>query len=300
MRHTVPILNLESESPEKFGEDSVHSRPKDACLVKIYPPVVTGSLIALDRDEILFGRDISCDYELSDDFASRRHAVIRWVDRNCMIVDQKSMNGTYVNDQRVGEQVLKSGDQIRIGHHIFKFLASDHVEAMYHEAVFEMMTVDALTKTYNRRYFEDAFLREINRSFRHGRQLGLLLLDIDYFKQINDTHGHLIGDELLAGVCKRVNSRVRNDEIFARVGGEEFALVIVECTLENLRRLGDELCELVGSKPFTSSKGDINVTISIGVAHALGSAPITMNGMLEQADKNLYEAKRLGRNRCCS
>lgn len=290
---------MDEDSAEKIGAESAVSRPKDACLVKIYPPVVSGSLIALDQEEMLFGRDISCDYELADDFASRRHAIFRWVDRNCVIVDQKSMNGTYVNDQRVAERVLKSGDQIRIGHHIFKFLASDHVEAMYHEAVFEMMTVDALTKTYNRRYFEDTFIREINRSYRHGRQLGLLLLDIDFFKQINDTHGHLIGDELLAGVCKRVRSRVRNDEIFARVGGEEFALVVVECSLENLRELGNDLCELVRQEPFPSSKGNIPVTISIGVAHALGSAPITMNGMLDLADRNLYEAKRAGRDRCC-
>ena len=299
MRHTVPLLNLDDE-PEEFGGPEIHSsRPDDACLVKIYPAVVSGSMISLDRDEMLFGRDVSCDYELADDFASRRHAVFKWINGECVLIDQKSMNGTYVNDKKISECVLKPGDQIRIGHNIFKFLDSDDVEAVYHEAVFEMMTVDALTKTYNRRYFEDAFSREISRCCRHGRPLGLLLMDIDHFKKINDTHGHLIGDELLAGVCKRISERVRKDEIFARIGGEEFALVVVETRLKELRGIGEEVCEMIRSHPFKTSKGKIDVTISVGLTHILGSVPVTMNDLIEHADENLYKAKREGRNRCC-
>ncbi len=292
MRHTVPILRLDDESTPL--EDA--SRPDGACLVKIYPAVVIGSLIPLDRDEYIFGRDSGCEYELTDDFASRRHASFRWQGGECFVVDLGSMNGTYVNNQRVTQQQLCNGDQIRIGSHIFKFLVSDQVEAMYHEAVFEMMTVDALTQTYNRRYFDDVFNREVNRSIRYERSLGLLILDIDNFKQHNDTYGHLVGDDLLSGMCERISSRIRGDEVFARIGGEEFALAVVESTKEELDAIGRQLCDLVSQDPFPTSHGEIQLTISAGGAHTCGLGSFAAKDLFEVADANLYRAKQSGRN----
>lgn len=295
MRHTVPIIRLEDESTPVERA----SRPDGACLVKIYPAVVSGSLIPLDRDEYVFGRDSECEYELTDDFASRRHAAFRWHGCDCFVVDLGSMNGTFVNNERVTQQQLHNGDQVRIGSHIFKFLVSDQVEALYHEAVFEMMTVDALTQTYNRRYFDDVFNREVSRSLRHKRSLGLLMLDIDNFKQHNDTYGHLVGDELLSGMCERISNRVRGDEVFARIGGEEFALAVVESSKEGLDAIGTQLCDLVSQEPFQTSHGEVELTISAGGAHTRGLEPITPKELFEAADANLYRAKQSGRNQYC-
>ena len=296
MRSTVPIFQI-ADSQQNAGQADSFAEPQSACLVKIYPANVRGNLIPLDRDQTTLGRDESCDYELVDDFASREHAVIRRNGGQYTILDLGSTNGTHVNDERIeGEHPLSAGDQIRVGHHIFKFLSSDHVEAMYHEAVFQMMTKDALTGTYNRRYFEDAFHREVTRSVRHARTLGVLFIDIDEFKRLNDDHGHLVGDEILAAMCKRLMCRIREDELFARIGGEEFALAVVEISRESLVSLADQIRELVSSQPFATTAGDISITVSIGVAHTNGLEPIHARELIGQADEQLYQAKRNGRN----
>ncbi|MCA9079148.1 MAG: GGDEF domain-containing protein [Planctomycetaceae bacterium] len=270
-----------------------------ACIVRIYPAGVGGSLFALDKPAVRLGRGSDCECELPDDYTSRHHCKIEWRGDRHVLTDLNSLNGTFVNDVRVTTHELKPGDQIRLGFHIFKYLASNHVEAMYHEAVFEMMTIDALTQTYNRRYFEDAFQREVLRSSRHARQLGLLLMDLDHFKQVNDKYGHLIGDELLTGFCRRIKVRVRGDEVLARFGGEEFALAAVEISRDDLLRLAEDLRDLVASKPFETSKGAVSLTMSIGAAHSSGLDLISPKEMLDAADQKLYEAKSAGRNQVC-
>ncbi|MCA9029837.1 MAG: GGDEF domain-containing protein [Planctomycetaceae bacterium] len=296
MHPTTPLFKLpKSEVPEANSVESP-ARPEGASLVRIYPAGVSGSLIALDRPMVRFGRGQTCEHEMADEFASREHCVIQFRNGHHVIRDLGSMNGTFVNDQMIEERVLKPGDQIRVGFHIFKYLSANDVEAMYHEAVFQMMTVDALTQTYNRRYFEDAFQREVLRSSRHGRSLGLLLMDIDHFKDVNDKHGHLVGDQLLAGMCRRMKVRVRGDEILARIGGEEFALVAVEVTERQLREIGDSIRELVASKPFDTSKGPVSLTVSIGASHVSGRNLSSPRELMDEADKRLYDAKSAGRN----
>lgn len=291
-RHTVPIYRL----PDRKVLPSAARRPAGACLVKIYPAVVSGSLIPLDQDELVFGRDSECSYELADDFASRRHAAIRWRGADCFIEDLGSTNGTFVNDHSVVQRQLVSGDQIRIGTHIFKYLASDHVETQYHEAVFEMMTIDALTQTYNRRYFDDVFEREFRRSRRHQRSLGLLVLDVDFFKQLNDQHGHLIGDELLSALCRRISSSLSKDELFARIGGEEFAIAIAEISKCDLDQFGHSICQAVRQEPFVTTRGELSLTVSVGGSHTADGKTQSKTELFAIADGHLYRAKQSGRN----
>lgn len=291
MHSTVPMTHRNHRLT-----DSQRLRAKGAYLVKIYPAVVSGSLISLDQDETVFGRDTVCDYEVADEFSSRRHISIRWQKNDCILRDLGSTNGTFVNDFRVKTHKLQHGDKIHFGTQIFKFLNSDNVEATYHEAVFQMMTVDALTKTYNRRYFEDLFQREASRSTRHQRSLGLLIIDIDKFKEVNDTYGHLVGDEILAAVSHRIASRIRKDEVLARIGGEEFGVTLVETTKHSLDLVGQQLCQIVADEPFQTSKGVIPITVSIGGGFADGKTQIDCHRLYELADTNLYLAKDMGRN----
>lgn len=292
MHSTVPM----NHQSQRLTDSSI-LQEKGAYLVKIYPAVVSGSLIPLDQDETVFGRDSICDYEVADDFSSRRHISIRWERNDCVLRDLGSTNGTFVNDMRTTFHKLKHGDKIHFGTQIFKFLDSENVEATYHEAVFQMMTVDALTQTYNRRYFEDVFQREASRSVRHQRSLGLLILDIDKFKAINDTYGHLVGDEVLAAVSKRISSRIRKDDVLARIGGEEFAVTLTEGTKESLDLVGHQLCQIVEESPFRTSKGVVPVTISVGGAYVNGRENFECQKLFELADANLYDAKMNGRNR---
>jgi diguanylate cyclase (GGDEF)-like protein len=159
-----------------------------------------------------------------------------------------------------------------------------------------MMTVDALTQTHNRRYFEDAFDRELQRALRFGRPLAVLLLDLDRFKSINDQHGHLVGDEVLQAVCQRVRKRVRRDELFARYGGEEFAIVLAETRRSQAMLYAEELRTLIAEEPVNTSRGELTVTTSIGVAHTNALEPVTTADLLARADDCLYAAKNGGRN----
>jgi diguanylate cyclase (GGDEF)-like protein len=292
MSGTVPIFQLDDESQPVQDAPA----PTRSCLVRIYPASASGSLLELHGPRMTLGRDPLCDVELNDDFASRVHAILERVGDDWCLSDRGSLNGTIVNDNRIDQQKLSSGDQIHIGNHIFKFLSSDHVEAQYHEAVYEMMTLDALTETFNRRYFEDILRREMLRAVRYSRPLALLMLDIDFFKHVNDRYGHLVGDEVLRALGGRLRSRARDDEVLARVGGEEFALALPEISLENAMTVADELRELVCEAPMETSRGPVKVTISVGVAHSDGNSPLSSSELMKRADEKLYEAKRGGRN----
>ena len=296
MSGTLPIFRL--DQLPALGDDA--PQPQKACLVRIYPASASGALVDLRGPRMTIGRDALCDIELPDDFTSRVHAMVEQVGNGWMIVDRGSLNGTFVNDKRIEQHNLRPNDQIRLGNHIFKFLSSDDIEVQYHEAVYEMMTLDALTQTYNRRYFEDGFRREVIRSVRHNRPLALLLIDVDFFKHVNDRFGHLVGDEVLRSLGQRLQRRTRGDEMLARFGGEEFAITLAEISHDEARQVAEELRESIATDPFETTRGALKVTISIGLSHFDGKSTRSSGEILEAADRKLYEAKRAGRNRVCS
>ncbi len=296
MLNTLPQFQVSDTKPCVDVDNHIRD-DRQSCLVRIYPAGVSGSLIPLTFRRLTIGRDQSCTIEVNDDFMSRTHAILELTESGFQLTDCHSRNGTFVNDERVTDAcLLRAGDQIRMGNHIFKFLSADHVEALYHEAVYEMMTVDALTRVYNRRYFEDAFRREVLRAQRNGRALALLMFDIDLFKSINDEHGHLIGDEILKALSARVRSRVRGDEILARIGGEEFAIVLVETTKECAQRIAQEVCDLVGATPLLSRLPELRVTISVGGVYTNGLEMHSEKELFGAADHQMYLAKDAGRN----
>ncbi|MCA9055834.1 MAG: GGDEF domain-containing protein [Planctomycetaceae bacterium] len=292
----LPETHLATEPPMRSSGGLHAPAETQTCLVRIYPPGVSDSLIILRDQCTRIGRDASCQIELHDDFISRDHVHIERGGDQFVLRDCGSLNGTFVNDQRVDTQVLTPGDHIRLGNHIFKFLSTDHVEAQYHEAVYEMMTVDGLTGARNKRYFQDAFEREILRAQRHWRPIALLLIDVDHFKQVNDRFGHLAGDECLKALASRICSRIRGEDLFARFGGEEFALAMAEAPLKQSVRVAHDIVRLIETQPFSTSKGAVEMTISIGVGFANGQGPMSATDMIDQADENLYRAKRDGRN----
>lgn len=270
-------------------------------LVRIYPPgnLVENLVSLLDGDTTL-GRDPACDLLIDDDYSSRHHATLQVHESQCWIEDHGSLNGTFVNDVRIDRRQLQAGDHLRIGNYVFKFLSADHPEAQYHEAVYEMMTSDGLTRIANRRYFEDSFQRELARCLRHGRPLGVLLLDVDHFKRINDVYGHLIGDECLKELCARVQGAIRLDDLFARIGGEEFAVVLSETKPADCLLVAERVRRRVECTPFCADRQiEVPLTVSIGLAHSEDSIAQRMEDFLSAADARLYEAKRSGRNRVC-
>jgi diguanylate cyclase (GGDEF)-like protein len=167
-----------------------------------------------------------------------------------------------------------------------------------HEEAERLSLTDAVTGTWNFRYFERRLEQELERSRRFGRLFALLLLDIDHFKAVNDRHGHQLGDEVLVEMTRRITAIVRDIDTFARYGGEEFVLILPETNLVGGIAVAEKLRGAVSSAPFAarSAGGGVHLTVSVGIACYPEHATTTAE-LLRAADTAMYEAKRRGRNR---
>ena len=273
----------------------------EACLVQIYGPTL-GKRFVLDREEITIGRGEGCEIVLELDNVSRRHCSILHRRDGDFVKDLGSTNGTYLNNKEVrGETALRTGDLVKVGSSIFKFLLGGElgsIEAQYHEEIYRLTIIDGLTQIYNKRYLLEFLDREMARCHRHERALSVLLFDLDHFKNINDTYGHLAGDHVLRDMAGTLKPRIRREECFARYGGEEFALVLPESNLETATFVAEKLRAIIAEHEFFFENKRIPVTFSGGVAE-MGGGHDNPLVFLKAADEKLYEAKRGGRNRVC-
>jgi diguanylate cyclase (GGDEF)-like protein len=266
-----------------------------ACIVVIYGPEL-GKRAALGYGAFEIGRSSRADLAIDQESISRHHARISFDGQRHVIEDLGSTNGTFVNDRQVQRCVLQDGDQIKLGRSILKYMSGDNIEANYHEEIYRLMTMDALTQTHNRRYFNEAMEREYQRSLRYKRALSLVLFDIDHFKQINDTYGHVAGDSVLRQLARVVKPRLRQQDVLARIGGEEFAVLLPEVELPGALVAAEKVRRLVESARFQVDDKEFGCTVSLGAA-MFGPHMRSAQELYEDADKNLYEAKRSGRNR---
>jgi two-component system cell cycle response regulator len=270
--------------------------PDQACLVLIYPvgPEL-GKRFELNRPALIIGRGSDCDIQVDRDSVSRKHARIERRSGAWMLVDLESTNGTYVDDRPIFEHQLLDGDLVKIGSTIFKFLTGGNIETAYYEEIYRMTIIDGLTQAYNKRFLVENLERELARCARSKRPLSLVMIDIDFFKKINDEYGHLTGDHVLKELARRIKGRIRRDEIFARYGGEEFAVMLPEAPLENALQFAEQVRSLVEQDPFEFDADRLKVTISLGVACV--TEDLGVDDFIKMADENLYRAKRSGRNR---
>lgn len=292
--HCVPTLC----QPQVDSGDGVDAASA-VSLLQIHPIEIDSCLIAVERSPFSIGRDDSCDLPLRDTSVSRRHALIERIGDTWQITDCGSTNGVIINDKPVTSSLLKPGDRIRIGTRVLKFLSRSDIEAEYHSTVYSMMTRDTLTGAFNKRYFSEVLDRELHRAARYQRPLSLVLFDIDHFKSINDTYGHLAGDDVLREIGRRVEWCLDDDDILARYGGEEFAVILAETSLADAVELAERCRDAVARSPFPTSAGLLSVTISVGVA-VTAEHPVAPEALIELADQQLYRAKHGGRNQVCS
>jgi diguanylate cyclase (GGDEF)-like protein len=273
------------------------SAHKDACLVHIYPAGPSlGARYVLRPTAFLIGRSPECDVVINDQSVSRVHARLERRADGHYAIDLNSTNGTCINDEPVQCRRLCDGDYLRIGNCIYRFLAGGNLEAEYHEEIYRLTVIDALTNIRNRRYLVEFLEHELARAVRHGRPLALLLFDIDHFKAVNDELGHLGGDSTLRELARRVKEHVRRDELFARYGGEEFAVVLAESDQAEAVRAAERIRALVEERPFLFDGAHYPVTISVGVAVWTSADPAEIDDLLRRADEKLYAAKAAGRN----
>jgi len=231
---------------------------------------------------------------------SRNHARLEYLTGFVLLRDLGSTNGTLVNDRLLdGPAVLKSGDRFQVGAVHFKFLNEQDVEHAFHKAIFELLTRDGLTEAYNKRKLDEELDREFARSRRYTRPLSLILIDVDHFKAVKDAHGHLAGDAVLKQITERIARCLRVEQVFARIGGEEFAVLCPETEVASAAILAEKLKSRIADEPCRTSKGAISVTCSFGVAQR--DAEMASGAELcETADRALYDSKNSGRNRVTS
>lgn len=158
---------------------------------------------------------------------------------------------------------------------------------------------DSLTEINNRRYLMERLVQEMERFRRYGSPVSLLIVDLDHFKWINDTYGHVTGDQVLTQVAQLIVDSIRDVDIPGRLGGDEFCAVLVDTPIERARQCADRLRDCIAKQVFTcSGNNSFHITCSIGVAQ-LDEATQEKTHFLDCADRPLYEAKGKGRNRVC-
>jgi len=223
---------------------------------------------------------------------SRNHARLSHLGAVVEIADMGSTNGTYVNDQLIeGSRALRSGDRFQLGAAHFKFLHEEDPEHAYHQAIYQLVMCDGLTQIYNQRKFEEELRRELSRAQRHGRPLSLMHFDIDHFKNVNDTYGHLRGSRVLREVGFLLRTAVRETDYPVRYGGDEFVVVLPQTDHAAAAALGDKLRDLIEGHTFLQEEGiDARIGLSYGVATYPNEAA-SKETLIRLADERMYADK---------
>ncbi len=257
-----------------------------------------GKLCTLEKGKTVIGRSSQADIPLKDSGVSREHSEIKVDGENATIKDLGSTNGTFVNNKRIARHTLKDGDKIQISSStVFKFILSDESEKVFHDELYRMGVMDPVTNIYNKRYFTERLKQEFSLAKRNKTGLSLIMIDLDFFKKINDTYGHLAGDFILGKLSEVFSSITRDEDIVARYGGEEFVAILPRSSEEGAVMCAERIREKIAQTPFMFEGEEINITVSIGIAtldenNFFGS----YEDFIEAADNCLYRSKKSGRN----
>jgi two-component system cell cycle response regulator len=292
-----------SASQTVLTEAGEARRPRSAaasgCLIVIYGPEM-GRRVRVGTEPLIIGRGAQCEVQIDQESVSRNHCRIRFSGEEFLVRDLGSTNGTYVNDEMVeGEGRLRHGDQLKVGRTILKFIIGDDVEVQYHEEIYRLMTTDGLTQLHNKRYFDEILDKEVARAKRYNRTFSLIVFDVDHFKDINDRFGHLAGDAILRQLGAVLKGRLRVNDVLARIGGEEFALITPEVGLEGARELAGKINRLIHDTHFEFEGARVEVTVSAGVAEWQEHYGEAWD-LHKAADDKMYQAKRNGRDQVCA
>jgi diguanylate cyclase (GGDEF)-like protein len=270
--------------------------------------------IPLERDEVILGRALEADVRVNDARASRLHARVS-TERDAetgftryRITDLGSTNGTLLNGQLITDAILQDGDKIVIGEHMLRFDMLDEIDREFQRHIHRLLVHDELTGLLTSKSFFSELRREAARAEAESRPFCVLMMDLDHFKGVNDTYGHLVGNQTLEEVGAVIMRSLRAGDVAARFGGEEFAAFLLDAqyaqgiVAAERVRAGVEEHLFPVTRHSAMEMGEQThhrITISVGVAAFPEDArdPIEL---VELADTALYRAKREGRNRVCA
>jgi diguanylate cyclase (GGDEF)-like protein len=266
-------------------------------LLAIDGPAV-GLEFTLNRPSAILGRGRGASLNLPDSAVSRLHVKLTLVPDasragrpNVLLQDLESTNGVKVNGIAVKRRVLKGGEKILVGKTVLRLERRDAYDAAFYGRLQKLATTDPLTGVGNRLSLAQEMERQESEWIRYGRPYGLLLVDLDHFKRVNDRWGHAAGDQVLRGVATTIASSLRGPDRAFRYGGEEFIVTLSETDRQGLLAVAERIRAAVAATPVKFKDHSFRLTVSIGGAAGGTEDPITL------ADRALYQAKRRGRNR---
>ena len=279
------------------------------CCLVVYSGPDLGRQIMLDEGLSTLGRSAVTQLQIGGPGISRLHAEICVTGSSATLRDLGSANGSFVGDIRLTDQphFLQDGDLVRLGSVALKFYAHQSLDAALHDRVLRLATVDAGTGLFNRRYLMDALKRGCRTAVQTGRPLCLVMLDLDHFKQVNDSHGHAVGDLVLRECAAIASLVVGRAGVLGRIGGEEFLVLLPDTGLPAALALAERLRAAVAEHKFVLPAGagtelpggnrlQHRQTASLGVA-AWQDEMTDASQLMAEADRGLYLSKRGGRNR---
>jgi len=259
-----------------------------------------GATFTLEVNQTMLGRDPTANIVVDDASVSRHHARITCHDRTLHFVeDLGSTNGTFVCGRRVRRAALTTGDRLQLGRDtVYRFAVVDREEEEFQRRLYDASMRDMLTQLPNRRTLLERLAGEIAHAERTAGELGVLMIDLDHFKAINDNFGHLAGDEVLKAIAHAGAEAIRAGDVFARYGGEEFVVLARDAKKEEATALAERLRSSIVDVRVEFGSAAIAVTVSVGVA-TLSECSRGDDGhqLLARADQRLYRAKLSGRNR---
>lgn len=270
------------------------------CLVLLVGPAnQVGRQWPIEKSDFIVGRAVGAHIQVDDRSLSKSHAKLMLSGGEVSIIDLESTNKTVVGNKLLSPlqpHKLKNNDQIKFGNIIFKFLERGNIETVSVAQTFGRGQTDALTGINNRGALNAAGPEFFNKSRLLGAPLNVMVLDIDYFKKINDTHGHPGGDAVLKELAVVINALIRGNDFFARYGGEEFCLLLLGSPYKQVQEIAERIRRTIQDHVFKHAEKQIPVTISVGLA-TITEADKGWNDIFERADKALYQSKTGGRNR---
>ncbi|WP_165071590.1 diguanylate cyclase [Paludisphaera rhizosphaerae] len=283
-------------------EEETHVFPTSPMYLIIVHGGTTGALLRIEGAETRLGRGTESTHQFHDPTVSRRHAVVTQDDEGqTWITDLGSSNGTFVDNKRIPPRKpiqIEDGARIQLGGTVvLKFVTLDPCDERFQREMYERTVRDNLTGLYNRAYLLEQIGPLCERNFIRGLGTAVLMIDVDHFKRINDTHGHDAGDAALREVAKTLRDSTRSEDLVARYGGEEFLVALPTSSKEQALERAEQIRMFLADRIIRAGRRELRITASFGVSCSLIGRPRTINALISTADLALYEAKRAGRNR---
>jgi diguanylate cyclase (GGDEF)-like protein len=269
-------------------------RLEDSFLVVIDGPRM-GRCVRLPADTLQIGRSPEAGFSIEHPSVSRLHCSVQQDALGVSVRDLDSKNGTRVNGMPVRGAELRDGDHLLVGEVLLKFVAGGGAEARYHEALYGLANLDSLTQLHNRRSFREALDQAVARAGEHSLAPAVAIIDLDFFKQVNDRLGHDAGDAVLRRLSAVLRRQLRPGDVAGRLGGDEFAVLLVAIAAADADDWCEQLRVAIRDQGLEDSRMPQPLSISVGLAcwdPAMGDA----HEFMRLADMALLRAKAAGRN----